>query len=60
MLQVLEFKHVDIVCALCACRKHAATTACTPQKRHVRYKEAVGTSCGRCRDAVRTFCVYTI
>ena len=37
-------------------RKHAAETYCAPYKHRGRYKDAVETSCGRCRDAVRTLC----
>ena len=37
--------------------EHAIATSCaTQQKRHGRYKDAVGTSCGRCKDGVRTLC----
>jgi len=35
----------------------AIATSCAPQqKRHGRYKDHVGTSCGRSKDGVRTLC----
>ena len=49
-------RHKNAVSSLCARREHAAATACAPQKRNGRYKDTVGMSCGRCRDAVRTLC----
>jgi len=39
---------------LCARRENAAETSCVPSKRHGRFNDAVGTSCGRCEDGVYT------
>jgi len=42
----------NAVCAPSACHEHAAATAL--KKRHGRFKDVVGTSCGRCEDVVYT------
>jgi len=49
----------NTVCTLFARREQAATTTCATYKHHGRYKDAVETSCGQCRDAVRTLCFNT-
>jgi len=51
---------VRAVWAPWARRKHAAATSYAPSERHGCCTNAVRTSCGRCRDAVRTLyaCCY--
>jgi len=47
---------MSAVRTLYARREHATTTFCAQLQRHGRCKDAVGTSCGRYRVALRTLC----